>query len=69
MALLGRRFYGVIEMGLPGFVGMEKVFQKAARSCLKVFAVKPNFPPPFSLLGFEPAKYDSAPTSPQGVYI
>ena len=69
MALLGCRFDGVKEVRLSHFVRIEKVFQKAARSCLKVFAVKPNFPPPFSLLGFEPAKYDSAPTSPQGVYI
>jgi hypothetical protein len=39
MALLGCRFDGVIEMRLSRFVGIEKVFQKPARSCFKVFAV------------------------------
>src|SRR2546423_8104732 len=61
MALLGCCFDGVIEMRLSRFVSIEKVFQKPARSCFEVFAIKPNFPPPLTLLGFEPAKHDSAP--------
>ena len=61
MAPLRCLFDSVIEMRLSGFVGIEKIFQNAARSRFKVFAISPDLPPPLTLLGFEPAKHDSAP--------
>jgi hypothetical protein len=40
---------------------VEKIFQKAARPGFEVFAIKPNFPPPLTLLGFKPTKHRSTP--------
>src|SRR2546423_8111812 len=54
MAPLRCLFDRAIELRLSRFVGIEETFQKAARSRFKAFSI--YFPPPLTLLGFEPAQ-------------
>jgi hypothetical protein len=44
---------------------VQKIFQKAARPRFEVFAIKPNFPPPLTLLGFKPTKHRFTPMASQ----
>src|SRR5260221_6621464 len=65
MALLGGLSHRSIELRLSRLIGVQKLFQKAARSRFKVFAIKRYFPPPLTLLGSKPAKHHSIPMASQ----
>ena len=63
--MLGRRFDCPIELRLSRLICVQKIFQKAARPRFEVFAIKRNFPPLLTLLGFKPAKHRSTPMTSQ----
>jgi hypothetical protein len=65
ITLLGRRFDRPIELSLSRLICVQKIFHKAARPRLKVFAIEPNFPPPLTLLGFKPTKHRFTPMASQ----
>src|SRR5215208_3271256 len=57
MAMLGCLFDRLVELRLSRFICVEIVFQKPARSCFEVFAIKPDLAPPLTLLGSKPLKH------------